>query len=231
MCPGRLRRRTTPLLHWVAFSSFLHPYCCSSSAVISRPDKAALHQLPNRCINMTAHPRRLLILYGSQTGNAQVIRSPAQQAKRQQQALLAHRELRKLLHHVFVVALQDVAERVAREAQLLLYSPAVMPLDSYPIQQLPEERFVVFITATTGQASPSIQLPLCHTRPQPADLHTPLLPASSSQGDPPDNMRRFWKLLLRKNLPPTILAGTNYAVFGLGDSGYVKYNVSVPGCT
>lgn len=45
------------------------------------------------------------------------------------------------------------------------------------------------------------------------------------QGDPPDNMRRFWKLLLRKNLPPTILAGTNYAVFGLGDSGYVKYNV------
>lgn len=45
------------------------------------------------------------------------------------------------------------------------------------------------------------------------------------QGDPPDNMRRFWKLLLRKNLPATILAGTNYAVFGLGDSGYVKYNV------
>jgi sulfite reductase alpha subunit-like flavoprotein len=39
-------------------------------------------------------------------------------------------------------------------------------------------------------------------------------------------MRRFWKLLLRKNLPSSILAGTNYAVFGLGDSGYVKYNVS-----
>lgn len=49
------------------------------------------------------------------------------------------------------------------------------------------------------------------------------------QGDPPDNMRRFWKLLLRKNLPPTILAGTHYAVFGLGDSGYVKYNVSSSG--
>lgn len=39
-------------------------------------------------------------------------------------------------------------------------------------------------------------------------------------------MRKFWKLLLRKNLPPTILSGVNYAVFGLGDSGYVKYNVS-----
>jgi sulfite reductase alpha subunit-like flavoprotein len=47
------------------------------------------------------------------------------------------------------------------------------------------------------------------------------------QGDPPDNMRRFWKLLLRKSLPPSILAGTAYAVFGLGDSGYVKYNVRV----
>jgi hypothetical protein len=42
-------------------------------------------------------------------------------------------------------------------------------------------------------------------------------------------MRRFWKLLLRKNLPPTILAGTKFAVFGLGDSGYVKYNVGAPG--
>jgi hypothetical protein len=52
-------------------------------------------------------------------------------------------------------------------------------------------------------------------------MQTPLV----LQGDPPDNMRRFWKMLLRKNLPPTILAGTNYAVFGLGDSGYVKYNV------
>lgn len=42
---------------------------------------------------------------------------------------------------------------MAREAQLLLYSPAVMSMDSYPVQQLPEERFVIFVTATTGQAS------------------------------------------------------------------------------
>jgi sulfite reductase alpha subunit-like flavoprotein len=46
------------------------------------------------------------------------------------------------------------------------------------------------------------------------------------QGDPPDNMRRFWRMLLRKNLPGDLLAGLQYAVFGLGDSGYVKYNVS-----
>lgn len=45
------------------------------------------------------------------------------------------------------------------------------------------------------------------------------------QGDPPNNMKKFWKLLLRKNLPANVLLGTSYAVFGLGDSGYVKYNV------
>jgi sulfite reductase alpha subunit-like flavoprotein len=51
------------------------------------------------------------------------------------------------------------------------------------------------------------------------------------QGDPPDNMRKFWRLLLRKNLPGDLLAGLHYAVFGLGDSGYVKYNVSRNSCT
>lgn len=45
------------------------------------------------------------------------------------------------------------------------------------------------------------------------------------QGEPPDNMRRFWRLLLRKSLPPTALAGLAYAAFGLGDSGYLQYNV------
>ncbi|WIA13190.1 hypothetical protein OEZ85_006782 [Tetradesmus obliquus] len=104
---------------------------------------------------------RLLILYGSQTGNA-----------------------------------QDVAERVAREARLLLFAPSIMPMDAYPLQHLPDEKLVVLVTATTGQ------------------------------GDPPDNMRKFWRMLLRKNLPGDLLAGLQYAVFGLGDSGYVKYNVA-----
>ncbi len=38
-------------------------------------------------------------------------------------------------------------------------------------------------------------------------------------------MRRFWRFLLRKSLPPDSLAATAYAVFGLGDSGYPKFNV------
>lgn len=32
-------------------------------------------------------------------------------------------------------------------------------------------------------------------------------------------MKRFWRFLLNKNLPPTSLGATSVAVFGLGDSG------------
>lgn len=34
----------------------------------------------------------------------------------------------------------------------------------------------------------------------------------------------FWLFLLRRSLPTTSLTNTNYAVFGLGDSSYVKFN-------
>lgn len=44
------------------------------------------------------------------------------------------------------------------------------------------------------------------------------------QGDPPDNFKRLWKFFLKKSLPSDSLIGTKVAVFGLGDSGYVKYN-------
>ena len=38
-------------------------------------------------------------------------------------------------------------------------------------------------------------------------------------------MRKAWAAMLRKSLPPHLLASMRYAVFGLGDSGYVDYNV------
>ncbi|CAM0135330.1 unnamed protein product [Umbelopsis sp. WA50703] len=37
-------------------------------------------------------------------------------------------------------------------------------------------------------------------------------------------MKRFWKFLLRKNLPAGILGQMEYTVFGLGDSSYQKFN-------
>ncbi|KAF5839539.1 hypothetical protein DUNSADRAFT_512 [Dunaliella salina] len=46
------------------------------------------------------------------------------------------------------------------------------------------------------------------------------------QGDPPDNMKRFWRFMLRKGLSPDSLSAVQFSVFGLGDSNYPKYNVT-----
>ncbi|KAL6614567.1 hypothetical protein ACP70R_036837 [Stipagrostis hirtigluma subsp. patula] len=89
----------------------------------------------------------------------------------------------------------DAAERVGREAERG-GCPAVdvLPMDRFDPRCLPSERFVVFVVSTTGQ------------------------------GDPPDSMKGFWRYLLQKNLGAVWLEGVHYAVFGLGDSGYQKYN-------
>ena len=63
-----------------------------------------------------------------------------------------------------------------------------------PINRILEDELVVFVASTTGQ------------------------------GDEPTNMNRFWKFLLRKNLPPDSLESLNFAVLGLGDSSYQKFN-------
>ncbi|KAF0922621.1 hypothetical protein E2562_001030, partial [Oryza meyeriana var. granulata] len=89
----------------------------------------------------------------------------------------------------------DVTERVGREAERG-GCPAidVLSMDIFDPSCLPGERFVLFIVSTTGQ------------------------------GDPPDSMKHFWKYLLSKHLGARWLEGLHYAVFGLGDSGYPKYN-------
>ena len=67
-------------------------------------------------------------------------------------------------------------------------------MHEYTVTDLPSEPLVVCVASTTGQ------------------------------GDPPDSMRFFWSFLLRKSLPADSLADTLFAVFGLGDSGYAKFN-------
>ncbi|KAM4647594.1 NADPH-dependent diflavin oxidoreductase 1 isoform 3-T3 [Amazona ochrocephala] len=103
--------------------------------------------------------RRLLVLFGSQTGTA-----------------------------------QDTAERIGREAKRRHLQCTVEALDSYDVANLISELLVVFVCATTGQ------------------------------GDPPDNMKLFWRFLFRKNLPSGALCRLDYAVLGLGDSSYPKFN-------
>eukprot|EP00438_Fugacium_kawagutii_P004883 Skav232190 [mRNA] locus=scaffold4523:73665:81642:- [translate_table: standard] len=47
---------------------------------------------------------------------------------------------------------------------------------------------------------------------------------SQQRCDPPLNMRRLWQELLVATLPPTLLEGLSYAVFGLGDRRYREFN-------
>ncbi|KAM8934769.1 NADPH-dependent diflavin oxidoreductase 1 isoform 2-T2 [Pelodytes ibericus] len=89
---------------------------------------------------------------------------------------------------------EDMAERIGREARRRLFTCRVEALDSYSVVNLISESLVLFVCATTGQ------------------------------GDPPDNMKNFWRFIFRRNLPQNSLCRMDYAVLGLGDSSYPKFN-------
>ncbi|XP_047036236.1 NADPH-dependent diflavin oxidoreductase 1 [Helicoverpa zea] len=89
---------------------------------------------------------------------------------------------------------QERAERIWRTTKVLGFRGPVQAMDEYPISRLIKEEFVIFVCATAGQ------------------------------GDEPDNMKKFWKFLLRKNLPSNSLARLKFGVLGLGDSSYLKFN-------
>lgn len=221
----------------------------------------------------------LLILYGSQTGNAQA-RSKAvllrllgssaglrpsrsgPAATRGAARVHAPPSTPDPRAAAAAAAAQDVAEAVAREARLRLFEPRVLAMDAYPVLGLPSEPAVVFVASTTGQvrARGTMWLVCFYSAVQthggcaalcgrqslvslselnalrslsfgmPSDRRLARIycagwPRRRPQGDAPDNMRRFWRFLLRKSLAVDSLTAVRYAVFGLGDSGYVKFNV------
>lgn len=88
----------------------------------------------------------------------------------------------------------DAAERIGRESERRCCPVVVRSVDDYDARCLPEEDTVIFVASTTGQ------------------------------GDTPDSMKVFWRFLLQKSLSKRWLEGVHYAVFGLGDSGYQKFN-------
>ncbi|XP_019861809.1 PREDICTED: NADPH-dependent diflavin oxidoreductase 1-like [Amphimedon queenslandica] len=89
---------------------------------------------------------------------------------------------------------QDVAERIEREGRRRRFHVQIYALDEYDKSGLINTPVCVFVCATTGQ------------------------------GDPPDNMKQFWRFLLRRNLPADSLLHLQTAVVGLGDSSYLKFN-------
>lgn len=95
---------------------------------------------------------------------------------------------------------QDVAERIVREARRLgIGRVRGSCLDDFDVRRFSGDKGIVaiFVVSTTGQ------------------------------GEVPENMKRFWKLILRKSLPSNAMQKLKFAVFGLGDSSYPlhQYNV------
>lgn len=71
---------------------------------------------------------------------------------------------------------QDVAERIWRESKCYYFTGMCKPMDDYNVSNLINEKLIVFVCSTTGQ------------------------------GEEPDNMKTFWKFLLRKSLPSGFLS-------------------------
>ena len=89
---------------------------------------------------------------------------------------------------------EDMAKRVGLQAKLLGYRVLVQTMDDYTLKMLPKQRLVIFICSTTGH------------------------------GQEPENMKNFYNFIRRRDLPRDCLSGLKYAVYGLGDSSYAKFN-------
>ena len=88
----------------------------------------------------------------------------------------------------------DYATRASENLERLGIENEIYLMDEYPLEGLLDVSVVIFVCSTTGD------------------------------GEEPTNMRQFMKFLLRADLPNNLFAGIGFAVFGLGDSSYDKFN-------
>lgn len=72
---------------------------------------------------------------------------------------------------------QDLAEQIWRESKRFYFQSSIKALDDYNAADIDQEQCAIFVCSTTGQ------------------------------GDEPDNMKSFWRFLLRRSLPGTLLSG------------------------
>lgn len=92
---------------------------------------------------------------------------------------------------------QDFAYSLAHQCRYLSLKPMVCAMDSLDLKQLFEVSTILLISSTTGQ------------------------------GEMPRNCRKFFKFLMRRNLPSNFLEHLNFSTCGLGDSSYVMYNMAI----
>ena len=90
---------------------------------------------------------------------------------------------------------QDLSERIWRKAKCFKLTAHLRSFDRFDLNKLNNLKVkLLCVCSTTGQ------------------------------GDLPDNMTKFWKIIMKKNLPNDSLQNVEFGVIGLGDSSYEKYN-------
>lgn len=92
---------------------------------------------------------------------------------------------------------QDYAYSLAHRCRYLSLKPMVCDMDSLDLKQLFEVYTILLICSTTGQ------------------------------GELPRNCKKFFKFLLRRNLPSNFLEHIKFSTCGLGDSSYALYNLAI----
>lgn len=89
---------------------------------------------------------------------------------------------------------EDMSKRIGHKAKSLGFRVLVETMDDFPLKLLPRQRLVVFVCSTTGH------------------------------GQEPENMKNFYNFIRRRDLPKGCLSSLRFAVYGLGDSSYAKFN-------
>lgn len=89
---------------------------------------------------------------------------------------------------------EDMSKRIGLKAKSLGLNVLVQAMDDFPLKMLPKQDLVIFVCSTTGH------------------------------GQEPENMRYLYNFMRRRDLPPTCLSSLKFAVYGLGDSSYAKFN-------
>ncbi|TIC27289.1 riboflavin synthase domain-like protein [Wallemia mellicola] len=89
---------------------------------------------------------------------------------------------------------QDIAERLHREAERWRWMVHVYDVEDFDVNTLLNSAIVIFVVSTTGN------------------------------GEHNKSFRPLWRLLLNSTLPADLLEDLTFAVFGLGDSGYARFN-------
>ncbi|CAE6516267.1 unnamed protein product [Rhizoctonia solani] len=89
---------------------------------------------------------------------------------------------------------KDASEKIGRVARRFHFFARVVAMDAFSVPTLIDEPLVIFVCSTTGN------------------------------GIEPANMTALWNALLRAELPPDLFEDMEFAVLGLGDSSYQRFN-------